>query len=230
MKYWLIITFLLIQHSYLAEELAVYATESIPYHYLDPETGKATGPDADYVAKLFQQANLPMRMEIINWKRALKSVETTPNSFIFPLTRTPAREDSYQWITAVRTIEFAIFGTRTLNEDPLSGKQEIYCVEGTYHCDVIERFNIPNSEIVSIVPDSGGKLIELAARGRIEFFISEVAKAELYIEALDQPRKEIFEVTTKRLDYSDYLATSLRTSKELVDMLQSVATQRQAER
>ena len=219
MKYWLICAFLITHISFKADEVVVYATESIPYHYIDPDTGKIAGEDADYVAELFRRANIPVRFEVFNWKRALRSLESKQDSFIFPLTRTPDREDKYLWIAPVRTIEFAIFGTRELTKDAGKSNDKIYCVEGTYHCDVINRFDIPNCEIVTITPDSGGKLIELAAKGRIDFFISEVDKAELYIEAFDQPGKDILEVTTARLSYSDYLATSLDTSTSLITKL-----------
>lgn len=66
----------------------------------------ANGPDAEdqgmaveLVAEMAKRANFEMAVTYEPWPRALKTVETTANSFLAPPFRTPDREDSYSWVT-----------------------------------------------------------------------------------------------------------------------------------
>lgn len=91
-----------------AASLVAYTEESPPYHYMDK--GKVVGVTADLLRAACERARLSCRIELLPWARASALARLTPNSILFSLVRTPEREASYIWLSAIATEALWVYG------------------------------------------------------------------------------------------------------------------------
>jgi len=66
----------------------------------------STSPDKkgliyDLVQEMMKLQKIEKPIEFMAWPDAVKAAEETPNAIIFPMTRTPQREDKYVWLTKI---------------------------------------------------------------------------------------------------------------------------------
>lgn len=79
-----------------AETIEVVTEDSL-YAYLRDD--KLVGPGIHIASDTLQQANLnDFRMALYPWARAYEMALREPNVLIFPLDRTPAREQLFKWV------------------------------------------------------------------------------------------------------------------------------------
>ena len=87
--------------------LEVVTEEGPPLQYL--EQGQIRGAGAEFVERLLRRAGYSYRLSMVPWARAELTATTQPNVLIFSIARTPAREDQYQWIGRLLTLQYALF-------------------------------------------------------------------------------------------------------------------------
>ena len=80
----------------LAASLTAYTEEWAPYNY--SEGGSVKGIATDVLRAACGEARLDCRIFIVPWARALNTVSNTPNTLIYTIARTPAREDDFLWV------------------------------------------------------------------------------------------------------------------------------------
>lgn len=86
-----------------------------PYQYVD-QTNRQQGYVTDVVRAILTEAGLPSDFEFLNWTRAYKIAERTPDTLIFSMMRTPKREKLFHWIVPVASIQpAAIFSAAERN-------------------------------------------------------------------------------------------------------------------
>ncbi|MBN9526256.1 MAG: transporter substrate-binding domain-containing protein [Alphaproteobacteria bacterium] len=76
--------------------LPVFGSDFPPYAYED--NGRAAGSATDRVRGILQAAGLTAVIEIYPWARAYRAARATPDALLYPVARTPEREDEFIWL------------------------------------------------------------------------------------------------------------------------------------
>ena len=197
--------------------------ESIPYHYLDTESGQVVGTLIDQFDDLLSNAGLGYPdYEIYSWKRALSIANSRAATLIMPLSRTPEREEQYHWLKLLRETRFSIF---SLQPEPLTPEiitQQgitIYSENGGIQCDLLIDAGVPERLVSRFEGISHDKVVDLAIAGRIKYFIAEedLVQVGLAERGLEQSSLNI----TYTIDQTvkDYLAMASDNDETLVKAL-----------
>jgi polar amino acid transport system substrate-binding protein len=80
----------------LATSLTAYTEEWAPYNY--SEDGTVKGIATEVLRAACEESRLDCKIIIVPWARALNTVTNTPNTLIYTIARTPAREDEFLWV------------------------------------------------------------------------------------------------------------------------------------
>lgn len=79
-----------------AADLVAYSAEWPPYTF--EREGKVVGIAADLLRQACKEARLDCRLELLPWARAYQTAKLTPNTLVYPTTRTPERETDFRWL------------------------------------------------------------------------------------------------------------------------------------
>lgn len=77
-------------------ELVIYTQNLEPYHYM--EEGEPRGINYELVRQALEQEGVNYRVERVNWARAVKLVQDTPNTALLTLPRNIHRETQFKWV------------------------------------------------------------------------------------------------------------------------------------
>ena len=80
----------------MAASLTAYTEEWAPYNY--GEDGTVKGIATDVLRAACAEAGLDCKIVIVPWARALNTVANTPNTLVFTIARTPARDNDFLWV------------------------------------------------------------------------------------------------------------------------------------
>ncbi|WP_448212379.1 substrate-binding periplasmic protein [Colwellia sp. MEBiC06753] len=86
----------------------VVTEDAYPLQYM--EDGQLVGPAFKLVEQVLTEANIDYYVEVVPWARAYSIAETQPNTLIFSIARTPARESLFNWIGTLMTLEYYYYG------------------------------------------------------------------------------------------------------------------------
>lgn len=171
-----------------AETLSIklFASEFPPLQYPGPN-GEAQGYVHQFLQEALQRAqlqlstDLPFKAEPLSFlplKRALLSVETTPNSLLLSVARTPEREQDMLWVAVVSPYDVWLYRKRSNQPKPAN----ILALRGKgYRIGVQDGSNVqewllkqgiglpPDNTTLDPVPQNALNLGK-AVRDRIDFF------------------------------------------------------------
>jgi len=212
----------------LGKRLLVVAPESFPYHYSDIETGRPVGSDITMVRELSKAAGLsPPDILIVSWNRAIREARSTPATVVMPLSRSTARDAEFHWLIKLRTTEFGVFG---LEKQMLSPKYivendiSIFCENGGIQCQLLEDLGIPKEQIKLFPGISSDKVVSMALRGRIRYFISEIAIVDAGLKKRNLPPGTLTQTYTLPDTVDDYLAIHKKNDPALIKALTAAAS------
>ncbi len=78
-----------------ATRVEVVTTDAPPFNMLDGETPSGFATD---ILREVTQAGLDHHIQFLPWPRALLHVKHDPNTLIYTISRTPEREQQFEWI------------------------------------------------------------------------------------------------------------------------------------
>ncbi|WP_448554183.1 substrate-binding periplasmic protein [Thalassotalea montiporae] len=91
-------------------KIDVLVEDAYPLQYM--HRGNYQGLMAEQVKSVLQKANLgEYQFKLIPWPRAVEQAKTAPNTLIVGLARTPSREQDYQWVTPVVSLDYNFYST-----------------------------------------------------------------------------------------------------------------------
>lgn len=93
---WGLLLILLCGQAQATPELVIYTQNLEPYHYM--EDGKPRGINYELVRRALDDEGIRYRIERINWARAVKLVQETPNTALLTLPRNIHRETQFKWV------------------------------------------------------------------------------------------------------------------------------------
>jgi polar amino acid transport system substrate-binding protein len=109
LRYWYYII-ILVTNSVLADEsiYSIYTEEFEPFNYLS-KNRQVIGLATRKVERLFQLSEINYKIRINPWFRIQKTVQETPNTYIYSIVRSKVREDKYHWIMPLCPLNIGLF-------------------------------------------------------------------------------------------------------------------------
>lgn len=198
------------------------------YSYLDSESGSFVGPEIDMLKQLIEAADIDAEFQGVSWVRALRQTQENPNSLLLPLSRTEERESGFHWIYKMRDIKFAIFGREDISLPDLlyaakSEDEKIHCIKGGYQCKILIDMGFPENSIVANTDAEHARLTDLALRGRIKYFISEMPLVLQHLIEINQALDQLKVIGEYEKAIPEYIAVRSDASPDLVKALRAGA-------
>ena len=69
-----------------------------PYVFYKEDTNELTGIAYDIIIELLKRSNIKAELKVMPWLRAIKMLDSTDNTCLFIMNRTPQREKKYTWV------------------------------------------------------------------------------------------------------------------------------------
>ncbi len=95
--------------------LRLYTENYAPYNYLD-EAGKPAGLVVDVMNRLFDAMGVERRVQADDfypWSRAYREVQRLSNAVVFAMTRTPERDQLFQWVGPLMRSDVVLLGAKS---------------------------------------------------------------------------------------------------------------------
>jgi polar amino acid transport system substrate-binding protein len=197
-----------------AADLQVLADENRPLSFI--ENGQPKGLAVEVVQEIQRRIGDTNAIEIQPWPRAYRAVSTEPNTAIFAMARTPARETLFQWVGPISSSRASLYGKRgsglvinSLKE--AKTVERIMVVQDFYTHQLLERLGFTNLELVP-KPQT---MVRMALNDRAPLmFTSDVTLPDLLEKAgaKNNDLELIYTVTS----IQTYVAFSAATSRDTV--------------
>jgi polar amino acid transport system substrate-binding protein len=137
------------------------------------------GPRTNEVKAYLDKIGVPYEIQTTLWSRALNRMLKEPRTLIYPLTRTPEREDEYDWIQQIGATTFRLLSTKEIaaknlsKTEIISGKYLAMCEATTVNCRMLRNFGFPDEAIVPVKGRLTQDLIGLVVNGRASFIMDD---------------------------------------------------------
>ncbi len=100
------------QASAAVMSLSVVTEEAISLQYRSKTTNEMEGPAAAIVEKTIKAAGYDFSTKVLPWARAYKEAESTKNTLIYSMVRTPDREEKFHWLGVLSEPKYYLFALR----------------------------------------------------------------------------------------------------------------------
>jgi polar amino acid transport system substrate-binding protein len=198
--------------------LKIITENGPPLNYTEDgtETGKLTGQAVEIVQDIQKRIGDATPIEVMPWARGYDMVQKEPNVMLFSTTRTPAREDLFQWVGPVGTNEW-LFVTKkgsSVQVASLDDAKKVGAI-GAYKNDAREQFlkeqgftNIDSS-------DDPGTILKKVLSGRNDLWLT---MTDEYKELAKTQKVDVSEITpvftVKKTEL--YMAFSKNTDADIL--------------
>ncbi|WP_422995342.1 substrate-binding periplasmic protein [Undibacterium sp. Di24W] len=143
--------------------LSLYCEDDKPLQFYD-ENKKLTGLTVEVVQEIQRRIGNRDRIQVVPWSRGIDKLNKEPNSFLFTMARTPEREQLYQWIGPILTIEYGLYikADSSIQINKLEDAKKIGLI-GVYRDDIrdqtLRKLGFTNLDQASSVASSFKKLM-----------------------------------------------------------------------
>ena len=90
-----------------AQEMKVFTEEAPPSNFT--REGALTGSSTEVVREILRRLEQPDNIQVLPWARSYKRLQNEPHVALFTTTRTPEREDQFQWVGPLFTVHFGFY-------------------------------------------------------------------------------------------------------------------------
>jgi polar amino acid transport system substrate-binding protein len=153
--------------------LTVYTAESFPLSFTDQENQNEplVGYATELIKIILEHAEIDFKVEIVPWGRAIQAINNRKNVIAYSMTRSPEREDRYQWIGKISPLDYYLYGLKsrlTSLPSTIEGAKalKVGIVRGAF----ISNFLIAEdfSNLINVSEPS--RNLQMLKRGRIDLF------------------------------------------------------------
>lgn len=159
-------------HEVTANEPVMVFTENLPI--TSPTVNNPSGGEASrFVKLLLEEAGIDYQLHILPWRRSYLKVQTHPNTMIYPMARTPTREDQFHWVGELLPIQYYLYRLKTRTDI----KMETLADARNYKIGVVNYYAMHeyllDKNIHSVEPvNSSEQNIKKLLLGRIDLFVA----------------------------------------------------------
>lgn len=202
-------------------------TESLPPYQIE-ENDIVYGVTVDKVRTLFDDLGVRPEIQVMPWARAYRTALTKPNTVIFSMVRTPAREDKFHWLGVVaKTKTFLIsMGHRSDIKITFLSDLNNYRVGVKRHDVVYEYLKQHDLLHSAVVLPETSVTIEMLIKGRIDVIAASPVHLSYMCKKLNCATADfsfLFELEDLNSDF--YIAANKNTSLEVVNLLKQTLNQ-----
>jgi hypothetical protein len=168
------------------------------------------GPRTDAVRTFMDASGLKYAIKTVVWNRAFQKFREEPATLIYPLTRTPEREDQFDWIKEIDTHTYHLLGKVSLAEqglmkkDIISGKYLAICEAATSNCSILRQFGFPEDAIIKVKGKSYVEMKQTLINGRASFTMDNYETYQSY--ELQHEKGQVVRIGDYSITTSEYLA------------------------
>ena len=148
-------------------ELRLLTEEYPPFNMV--VQGKLTGVSTGIVRALMARQRINYTMEVVPWQRAITTARDVPNACVFSMSRTPERENNYQWIGPLVENEWVLFAREGEVRKPKDLEDARGMRIGSYAGDAIVHYLRERGHQVDVAPADANNPRKLMA-GRIDYW------------------------------------------------------------
>lgn len=139
--------FLLASGAARALDINAYTESYPPYSYVN-EQGQPVGLSVQFVRQILEETGLPYRITVMPWSRAMQRAVEEDNALIFAMARTPEREEIFDWLAYISSVEYFLFA-RKEDDRPVTlsrlrqGEFRVACLQADVSCSLLDQMEIP---------------------------------------------------------------------------------------
>lgn len=173
-----------------------------------------SGPRTNAVKKFLSAQGFTFKIDTMLWSRAYNIANNTPNTLIYPLTRTKERETHFEWIKKIDEHRFHLLSHVNVNANALSkeeitsGKYFAVCETTTSNCHMLLDYGFPDENIFRIAGVEVDGIVMRLAVGRASFMMENHGIVADIVKRFPSLEGKIEKVKDVALVMEDYLAAS----------------------
>lgn len=211
--------------SALAEMPSVRVVTELSPPHQSIENGNVGGASTELVLAVLQQAGLQSRIEVYPWARSYYIATSVPNVLIYNMARTPEREKQFHWIGPVANYRLGLVRlTERTDLNPNHIKDLGAAVIAVQRDDFSYIWLKQQGLQVGKELQHSADILEswrLLLKGKVDYVVDDEAALRLMERQLSQPEGVAsFVLAIPELEQQTYLAASLGSDAELVEILQ----------
>ncbi|MFZ6848844.1 substrate-binding periplasmic protein [Undibacterium sp. RuRC25W] len=213
----------LLSASSAAAELTV-VTENLPPLNFEVN-GVATGYSTDVLEAVLKKANIKATISVLPWARAYQMALTQPNTLLFSTTRTPEREDLFEWIGPISSRQIYLYKLKNRRDIEVksiadSTKYKVGLVrEMASTKDFLKESAIPE-EAVDFAPTAESNIKKFLL-GRTDLIVSQDWSMAFQMKSLHRYPSELQPVLLLDGKSSYYFAMNKQSDPALIQKIRA---------
>ena len=205
-----------------AEELILLTHDFPPYNFR--ENNQYVGINTEIIVAALQAEKVDYRFQTLNWARAQRMVQSTPNTALLSAGRSKVREKLYAWVGPLVSSRSFLYGLTSRNDYKVTSVDDMlnYRISVTRKGVMVEpflRLGLREPDHLMLVANASDTYRALF-KGRADFIVGSELTVPYQLRSLGYgPRdlKPVFEIDSYTVD--NYLAVHKDLPPELIERL-----------
>lgn len=191
---------------------------------VDLVSDKIEGALVDAVNDYLESRNISYDLVMLPWSAAYRRALATPNALVFPLDRTPSRENDFHWIKHLQTNKYFIYGVSpsaefgTTMSDIIDENGQVSCTLNSIQCELLVEMGLPEENILRLEGASIPDRYRLLVRNRNQYSIFDPIVLNFLLEKHRLDGEKLIKLI-KAGERKSYLAASIGTSPDMIEAL-----------
>lgn len=209
---------------YMPGTIQIYTEASPPFSYMTGQdtTRKVEGSSVDIVNEIQARTGYVNKINMSLWIDAYAIVQYLPNSALFNTTRTPERENMFQWVGPISTSKsyfytLASSGLTVATMDQAKALQSIATPEGWFTYDYLVKNDFQNIVATS---RTSMEAFQQLINGEVQALLMTDLDVKWLADISEVPMSNLTQ-QMQASDLKDYIAFSLNTPASTVQQWQN---------
>ncbi|MDD2559780.1 MAG: transporter substrate-binding domain-containing protein [Bacteroidales bacterium] len=209
---------------YMPGTIQIYTEASPPFSYMTGQdtTRKVEGSSVDIVNEIQARTGHVNKINMSLWIDAYAIVQYLPNSALFNTTRTPERENMFQWVGPISTSKsyfytLASSGLTVATMDQAKALQSIATPEGWFTYDYLVKNDFQNIVATS---RTSMEAFQQLINGEVQALLMTDLDVKWLADISEVPMSNLTQ-QMQASDLKDYIAFSLNTPASTVQQWQN---------
>lgn len=206
-----------------AQTLQIYTQAWPPYSY--EHQGKLTGYSTELLKAVLLEAAVDANYTTLSWRRAYQQASTQANTLLYTTTRTPEREDLFEWIGPIGVRKLWLFKLKDRTDIQIKGvndlkKYKVSIVRDTSSLKlVMERGLFPRNQIDE-APTTASNVKKLFFK-RVDLILATNGGAYFELSQLPYPKDAMEPVYLLNDEFLFYFAINKKTDPLTIEKIRN---------